>query len=214
MTNTPEITPDDTEVVEEDPSRSRRNALRALLAGGGAAAGVVAFGKSASAGEEGQPNPDNTLELGEAETNTSETATTLVHTPALPRIEGPSSLSVAGEIPSDEFPFTAQVGGYGDDNVVHGLHGSTTNPNGFGVVAANLADGPDDPDDEPPSARRPRSRSHPSPDRTSASSRLAARWPGRRRAPTSRATSIATRRARSGSRCRRRPRTSRSRSAS
>ena len=148
MTTSPETTPALTDEVTEESS-SRRHALRALLAGGGAAVGAVAFGKSASAGTEGAPNPDNTLELGAGETNESVTPTTLVHTPALPRVDGPSSLSVAGGVPSDEAPFSAQVGGYGNNLVVHGLHGSTSNPNGFGAVAANLADGPDESGEEP-----------------------------------------------------------------
>jgi hypothetical protein len=38
--------------------------------------------------------------------------------------------------------FPAQVGGYGNAEVANGLHGSTANAGGFGVVAANLAPAP------------------------------------------------------------------------
>jgi hypothetical protein len=39
--------------------------------------------------------------------------------------------------------FPAAVGGYGKGDVPSGLHGSTINPAGFGVVAANLGPNPD-----------------------------------------------------------------------
>lgn len=112
---------------------SRRAALRALAVGGGAAAGVMAFGKSASAAD-GDP-----LELGEAIDNNAQTPTSLVYDGA--EIEsGPSVLSVGDAVPADDAPFPANVGGYGNDLVANGLHGSTTNPAGFGVVAANLGE--------------------------------------------------------------------------
>lgn len=134
MTNTHETSPEVTDEVTEKAS-SRRAALRALAVGGGAAAGVVAFGKSASAA----PEP-GALELGAAQTNTSTTATSLVHTPAAEVTEGPSALSVGGAVPAADAPFPANVGGYGNDLVANGLHGSTTAAAGYGVVAANLAD--------------------------------------------------------------------------
>jgi hypothetical protein len=119
-------------------STNRRSLLRAAVLGGaGAAVGAVALSKTASA--DAEPGP---LTLGETETNTSTTPTTLVHTPAAPRPEGPSSLSVAGAVPPADFPFAAQIGGYGDDDVPNGVHGSTTNAEGHGVVAASLADAP------------------------------------------------------------------------
>lgn len=143
MTTPADNTPDTTGTDETtDESSSRRKAIRALLAGGGAAAGVVAFGKSASAAD------GDELLLGDGATavtqNTSTTPTTLVHTPPTPPVEGPSALSVGNVVPAAESPYPANVGGYGNDDVVHGVHGSTTNPNGFGVVVANLAGGPDE----------------------------------------------------------------------
>jgi hypothetical protein len=48
-------------------------------------------------------------------------------------------LSVAGAVPGATAPYPAQVGGYGNAEVANGIHGSTTAPGGFGVVAANLA---------------------------------------------------------------------------
>jgi hypothetical protein len=136
MTDSP-TTPDttDTDLTPND----RRAMLRKLAIGGaGAAAGVALLGNGrVSAGVEGAAN--NALELGAAETNTSVTPTTLVHDPAAARTEGPSSLSVAGADPGATAPFPAQVGGYGNADVANGLHGSTVNAAGFGVVAANLA---------------------------------------------------------------------------
>jgi hypothetical protein len=122
-------------------STDRRALLRKIAIGGaGAAAGAVLLSHgTASAGIEGEPGVDGTLQLGEGETNTSVTPTTLVHTPADPRTAGASSLSVAGAVPGTDAPFPAQVGGYGNADVANGLHGSTGNAAGFGVVAANLA---------------------------------------------------------------------------
>jgi hypothetical protein len=134
-TATPETT--DTELTPND----RRALLRKLAIGGaGAAAGAVMLSNGrVSAGTEGAPGTDNTLELGAAETNTSVTPTTLVHDPAAARTAGASSLSVAGAVPAADAPFPAQVGGYGNAEVANGVHGSTTAAAGFGVVAANLA---------------------------------------------------------------------------
>ncbi|HSP30293.1 MAG TPA: hypothetical protein VLN74_17210, partial [Ilumatobacteraceae bacterium] len=67
---------------------------------------------------------------------------TLVHDPAAPRTAGASSLSVAGAVPAADAVVPAQVGGYGNADVANGLHGSTVNAAGFGVVAANLAASP------------------------------------------------------------------------
>jgi hypothetical protein len=46
---------------------------------------------------------------------------------------------VGGYVPPSNSPFPAGVGGYGDDTIANGVHGSTTAAAGFGVVAANLA---------------------------------------------------------------------------
>ena len=132
-TATPET--NDTELAPND----RRALLRKLAIGGaGAAAGAVMLsnGRASAAAEPGA------LELGAAQTNTSVTPTTLVHDPAAPRTAGPSSLSVAGAVPAADTVFPAQVGGYGNADVANGLHGSTGNAAGFGVVAANLAASP------------------------------------------------------------------------
>lgn len=135
-TATPEST--DTELTPND----RRALLRKIAIGGaGAAAGAVMLSNGrASAGD----GDELLLGTGAAQTaqNTSATPTTLVHDPAAPRTAGPSSLSVAGAVPGATAPFPAQVGGYGNAEVAHGLHGSTGNASGFGVVAANLAAGP------------------------------------------------------------------------
>lgn len=113
---------------------SRRIALRTLLAGGGAAAGALAIGRPASA----LATPVN---IGE--TNTT-TLPTIIGYTGDPISAGPSVFSAGGGAPDGDSPFPAGVGGYGDGTVPHGIHGSTTNPAGFGVVAANLGELPDD----------------------------------------------------------------------
>ena len=130
---TPETT--ETDLAPND----RRAMLRKLAIGGaGAAAGVVLLSNGkVSAGTEGQAT--DSLELGEAQTNTSVTPTTLIHDPAAARTQGASSLSVSGAAIGGTSPFPGQVGGYGNAEVANGLHGSTVNAAGFGVVAANLA---------------------------------------------------------------------------
>ena len=66
------------------PASDRRALLRKIAIGGaGAAAGAVLLNNGrVSAGDDGAAGTGNTLELGEAESNTSVTPTTLVHTPA------------------------------------------------------------------------------------------------------------------------------------
>ena len=127
------ITPD---TIETEPTpNDRRAMLRKLAIGGaGAAAGVVLLsnGNASAAAEPGA------LELGTAATNTSTTPTSLVHTPGAARITGASTLSVGSAVPGPTTVFPANVGGYGNSLVANGLHGSTDQPAGFGVVAANL----------------------------------------------------------------------------
>ncbi|HUV17809.1 MAG TPA: hypothetical protein VMW33_04945 [Ilumatobacteraceae bacterium] len=139
MNDTPE-TNENIATTETDLATGDRRALlrKIAIGGAGAAAGAVLLsnGRASAAAEPGA------LELGEGQTNTSTTPTTLVHDPLSARTEGPSSLSVAGAVPAADAPFPAQVGGYGNDEVANGLHGSTDNDEGFGVVAANLATGP------------------------------------------------------------------------
>ncbi len=130
-------TTESTTPSSDHPSRDndRRAMLRKLAIGGaGAAVAVTALGRTAQAAD------GDALELGDgATTNTSTTPTTLVHTPAGAVTEGASALSVAGAAVPADAPLPANVGGYGNDLVANGVHGSTTAAEGFGVVAANLA---------------------------------------------------------------------------
>ncbi|MEM8745423.1 MAG: hypothetical protein AAGF91_01880 [Actinomycetota bacterium] len=153
----PSTTRDDDVTTNDSPDTGstddRRSALRKIALGGaGAAVGVLALRETAHAGDEaGTPTVDtNALELGEASTNTAVTPTSLAVTPAAAVTQGPSMLSVGAAVPAVDAPFPAQAGGYGDDNVPNGLHGSTTALAGFGAVAANLsAAAPDDTTEAP-----------------------------------------------------------------
>ena len=128
------ITPDTTET--EPTPNDRRAMLRKLAIGGaGAAAGVVLL-SNGTASAFAEPGA---LELGAAATNTSTTPTSLVHTPGIARTAGASTLSVGSAVPGPTTVFPANVGGYGNSLVANGLHGSTDQPAGFGVVVANLA---------------------------------------------------------------------------
>jgi len=122
-----------------ETTSDRRTALRRIALGGvGAAAGAVALGSSASAGDQAAAGVDgNAVELGE--TNTAVDATIIDGTPAAPVTAGPSAFSAGGYVPGADAPFPAGVGGYGDETIPHGLHGSTLDPAGYGAVAANLA---------------------------------------------------------------------------
>jgi hypothetical protein len=115
-------------------STNRRSLLRAAVLGGaGAAVGAVALSKTASAAD-GDP-------ILAGEVTESSSATTLDYGgPAV--TEGPSAFSVADGEPAADAPFPAQVGGYGNATVPNGVHGSTTNAEGHGVVAASLAAAP------------------------------------------------------------------------
>jgi hypothetical protein len=138
----------DERVSEDDlatASSDRRSLLRKVAIGGaGAAAATLAVARPASAGDQAGPQINgNAVELGE--TNTAAAATIVDVTPAsAPTSAGPSALSVGGYAPGATSPFPAAVGGYGDNTVVNGLHGSTTDKTGFGVVAASLAAEPTD----------------------------------------------------------------------
>ncbi|HEX4980557.1 MAG TPA: hypothetical protein VFV63_02620, partial [Ilumatobacteraceae bacterium] len=120
-----------------DEARTRRTWLRNVALGAaGATAGAMVFGKDASAADDDPLTLGNSA--GAVTTNTSSTPTTLVY--GGPEItEGPSVLGVSDAIPAADAPFPANVGGYGNDLVANGLHGSTTNPLGYGAVVANLA---------------------------------------------------------------------------
>ena len=136
MTNTT-VTPDTTE--DEPTPNDRRAMLRKIAIGGAAAAGGAILLSNGTASALPEPGA---LELGDAVTNTSTTPTYLVHTPSPARTAGPSTLSVGSAVPPPAALFPGNVGGYGNALVANGLHGSTDQAAGFGVVAANLATGP------------------------------------------------------------------------
>jgi hypothetical protein len=127
-TATPETT--DTELTTND----RRALLRKIAIGGaGAAAGAVMLSNGRASAIDGDP-------ILAAETNTATLPTIIDFTPAAAPTEGPSAFSAGGYVPPATSPFPAGVGGYGDSTIPNGVHGSTTAPAGYGVVAANLAD--------------------------------------------------------------------------
>jgi hypothetical protein len=113
------------------------------LGSAGAAAAALALDRTALAGDQaGAQVNGNAVELGE--TNTAVDPTIVDMSPAAPITQGPSALSAGGYVPAADAPFPAGVGGYGDDTIPNGVHGSTTDAAGFGVVAASLADASDD----------------------------------------------------------------------
>ena len=120
-----------------DAGPNRRTWLKTVALGAaGATAGAMAFGKNASAAD------DDPLLLGSsalaAGQNIASTPTTLVYD-GTEITEGPSVLGVGDAIPAADAAFPANVGGYGNDLVANGVHGSTTTALGYGVVAANLS---------------------------------------------------------------------------
>ena len=130
------ITPDTTET--EPTPNDRRAMLRKLAIGGaGAAAGVVLLSNGTASAA---PSAVNGEAITAGETNLSTAPTELVMDPAAAAgVTGPSSLSVSNAAAGfATAPFPANVGGYGNAKVANGLHGSTDQPAGFGVVAANL----------------------------------------------------------------------------
>jgi hypothetical protein len=131
----------------------RRALLRKVAIGGaGAAVAAMAFDRTALAGDQaGTAIGGNAVELG-LDTNTAVDPTVIEVTPAAPLIEGPSAFSSGGYVPAANFPFPAGVGGYGDDTIPNGVHGSTTEATGYGVVAANLAPAAADDTEVPPAA--------------------------------------------------------------
>lgn len=149
MTNT---TPQHHQTTDESSAdvSDRRTALRRLAIGGGAAAaGILAFSESASA-DSGDP-----LELGlvsqpgdAAPNNTSDDPTHVTYTGSTADLEaaGQSVLGAGAYVPdaTDDTDlaalFPAALGGYGDETVPLGVHGSTTTEDGYGVVAGNFAD--------------------------------------------------------------------------
>ncbi len=132
-----------------ESEHSRRALLRRVAIGSaGAAAAALALDRTALAGDQGGAQINgNAVELGE--TNTATAATVVNVTPGATLTEGPSALSAGGYVPAVDMPFAAAVGGYGDATIPNGVHGSTIDGAGFGVVAANLADASAD-DTAPP----------------------------------------------------------------
>jgi hypothetical protein len=127
----------DDDIDEADAGPNRRTWLKNVALGAaGATAGALAFGKNASAAD------DESLLLGNSALaegqNIASTPTTLVYD-GTEITEGPSLLGVGDAIPADDAPFPANVGGYGNALVANGVHGSTTEALGYGVVAANLS---------------------------------------------------------------------------
>jgi hypothetical protein len=126
-TSTPE-TPD-TELTPND----RRALIRKLAIGGaGAAAGAVLLSNGRVSAADGDP-------VRAGQTVQSTLPTIIDYTPGAAPTEGPSAFSAGGYEPPATSPFPAGVGGYGDETIANGVHGSTTAAAGFGVVAANLA---------------------------------------------------------------------------
>jgi hypothetical protein len=134
-TTTPETA--DTELTPTD----RRALLRKIAIGGaGAAAGAVMLSNGRASAADGNP-----LTIGQD--NEGQSPTFLEYDDASGALTEASLLSVGEDKPNatdGNNVFPAAVGGYGKGDVPHGLHGSTVNPGGFGVVAANLAPNPDD----------------------------------------------------------------------
>ena len=132
------VSDDDIELTDAGPNR-RTWIKTVALGAAGATAGALAFGKNASAAD------DDPLLLGDSAVaeaqNISSTPTTLVYGgPAI--TTGPSVLSVSGgTIPADALR-PSSIGGYGNALVANGVHGSTFNPLGYGVIAANTAAAP------------------------------------------------------------------------
>ncbi len=129
------VTPDPA-IESASAPNDRRALLRKLALGGaGAAAGVALLKPGNASAANGDP-------VNAGETVQSTLPTIIDFTPATAPTEGPSAFSVGGYVPPAASPFPAGVGGYGDSSIPNGVHGSTTAPSGFGVVAANLATGP------------------------------------------------------------------------
>jgi hypothetical protein len=129
MSDSPETTDDI--ATTELSTGDRRALLRKIAIGGaGAAAGAVLLSNgrvSAAANVQTESTNPTTL------------PTIIDFTPASTPTEGPSAFSAGGYVPPSNSPFPAGVGGYGDSTIPNGIHGSTTAPAGFGVVAANLS---------------------------------------------------------------------------
>jgi hypothetical protein len=132
-------TPDITTETDETPN-DRRALLRKIAIGGaGAAAGAVLLNN-------GRASANDTDPITIGEDNLAQNPTFLEYDDASAALTEASLLSVGEDKPNatdGNNVFPAAVGGYGKGDVPSGLHGSTINAEGFGVVAANLAANPD-----------------------------------------------------------------------
>lgn len=140
------VAPQPDDEIRRRTGADRRGMMRLLLAAGGATAGVLAMGRSARAGDD-DATPAvgaNAVELGID--NTSDRATNVVYDGAQPiqdgQFRGVSLVAGCQNPPNaldgnDVYP--GAVGGYGKGFVPNGVHGSTVNGTGYGIVAANLA---------------------------------------------------------------------------
>ncbi len=133
MSDTTETT-ENIATTETDLSTGDRRALlrKIAIGGAGAAAGAVLLSNGRAAAADGDP-------VNAGETVESTLPTIIDFTPGATPTEGPSAFSAGGYVPASDSPFPAGVGGYGDSTIPNGLHGSTTAPAGYGVVAANLS---------------------------------------------------------------------------
>ena len=129
--STDHVSPQDDKL--ETPARgddSRRGLFRkAAIIGGAAVAGGALLGKTASAADGEQVLVGNTF------TATNPTEIYYDGVTAFP--DGPSVVSGGEDASPLQALFTAGVGGYGVEQVINGVHGSTMVADGFGVVAAN-----------------------------------------------------------------------------
>jgi hypothetical protein len=130
-----------TESHDEPDRGSRRGLLRNIAIGSaGIIAGTAAVSRPVSASQ-------HPLILGDD--NDVDGLTSVNYTGNVPlqndAFEGTSLISIGDDPPSaadGNNVFPGAIGGYGKGNVPNGVHGSTVNPIGFGVIAANLAPPP------------------------------------------------------------------------
>jgi hypothetical protein len=125
-----------TEETETEPGNNRRDLFRKLaIAGAGAAVGSAVLSGRADAAD------GLNLQLGNAAaavTNNAASTPTTITGSAPVALTTKSFFSVqetATQLPL----FPAAVGGYAEDKIPNGIHGSTKSLAGFGVVAANAA---------------------------------------------------------------------------
>ena len=130
--------------AQDGGATGRRMLIRRLALGSvGAAAGAVALGQHAAAGDSESATDigGNALELGDDVINSTASATTVQYAGADELTES-SVLNVGLDGPNGtdgNNVFPGALGGYGKGVVPNGVHGSTLSTGGAGVVAAHLA---------------------------------------------------------------------------